>query len=286
MTAALAIAPLALVVLIGLLLVLLVRTRVDGEDVAWLVGSPLPAADEAEVTARYLRRHRTHRAVGGVVGVVLAVTIAVRWAGQIRLGVGGVTPLADPLFLGIGGVVVGALSAESFRLPRRGGPATASLQPRETGPGRRHRGWALGLAALAVLVVAGQALLDGQSPETARSSTALVLGLAVLALAELTRRRVLDRRRPALSDRARRLDERLRAFALASISRLQLAAAALTTAWAFSSITTPVGDSRVAREMLGAVQLAVVIAALVVAVVQLRRARPRPVRGHPLGALA
>lgn len=251
------------------------RSRPTAADLAWLTGDPAPPADETDVATRYLRRHRTYRVVGALTGVSLAVVVGIRWYGSLVVGVGGRSPLADPLFLGLTGVVVGALVAESFRLPRPRGPVQASLAPRTGGAGAGHVRAAratTGAAALVTVadVVRAAVVGDGGSVATGTAVT-LLLGAAVVGLAELTRARVVGRRRPVLSPRATRLDERLRAFATASVAHLELAAAVLTLAWVVSAASLLPGDG----EWLGVVA---VVAGLVVAVVQLRAARPRPPR--------
>ncbi|KGM14778.1 hypothetical protein N867_16085, partial [Actinotalea fermentans ATCC 43279 = JCM 9966 = DSM 3133] len=114
----------AAVTLLGVGGVLVSGTRVYGRDILWLAGRPV-TDQEADVCARYLRRHRTHRVVGGLAGVAFALVVSLRWGGP-GLVLGG-APLADPLFGGVAGVVVGALSAETYRLRLpRSAPATAS----------------------------------------------------------------------------------------------------------------------------------------------------------------
>ncbi|QHT57046.1 hypothetical protein GXP71_13795 [Cellulomonas sp. H30R-01] len=268
--------------LVGGLVVVLVtvaRSRPSAADLAWLTGNPDPPHDEAEVVSRYLRRHRTDRVVGALTGVCLAVVVGIRWYGTLVVGVGGRSPLADPLFLGLTGVVVGALAAESFRLPRPQGPVRASLVPRADGAGAGHVRAARVTAAVATLLTSADlvhaALARDDVAAATGTAVTLLLGLAVVALAELTRARVVGRRRPVLSARATRLDERLRAFATGSVAHLELAAAVLTAAWVVSATSLLPDDA----DWLGVVA---VVTGLVVAVVQLRAARPRPPRAPRL----
>ena len=245
------------------------RPVVDGRDVRWLAGRTDVPADEAEVYHAYLVRHRRHRTAGGLFGVTIAVVLAVGWYRTAAVGLGWAsTPLADPLYLGITGVVVGALLAETYRLsgPREA-VATASLVPRETDPMPKHVRAARVLAAgtlLAGVVVAALGL----------GVTMLAVGAvgqAVALLAERTRLAIDDRPRPALSARALDVDARLRLFAARSVTHLQLALAVLTASWALALAPWP--DGEVIVQVLGEL---VGIAGLVVSVVLLRRAAPRP----------
>lgn len=119
-----------LVVLVALvavlLLVVLGRRPVGMRDIAWLADAPDASVepDEGEVYRRYLTRHRTHRLVGGLLGVLLALVLGIRAYGEVRIGVGGGSPLADVLFCGLAGVLVGAFSAEAFRLSQ---PTSATV---------------------------------------------------------------------------------------------------------------------------------------------------------------
>lgn len=247
-----------------------IGARVDGRDLRWLLGDVLPDLSEAEaaVGAGYLRRHRLHRVVGGLFGVALALVVGIRWYGQAGLALGTTSPLADVLFCGIAGVVVGALSAETYRLRiPRGAPVTASLAERPGLPLERHAWAARALLAGSGLVGVAAGLTWGSWSGV----VATVCGAVVVGVAEATRSAVAHRRRPVLSERAQALDGRLRGFAAASVTRLELSISALVAVWAFGAFPdtgpwVPVGAAGW-------------LAGLVVAVVQLRRAAPRPPRG-------
>ncbi len=61
---------------------------------------------------RYLSRHTRHRFIGGVVGVLFAIVVGVRRYRTVTVGIGSANPLADVLFCGVAGVIIGAPSAE------------------------------------------------------------------------------------------------------------------------------------------------------------------------------
>ncbi|NNH24730.1 hypothetical protein HLB09_16875, partial [Pseudokineococcus marinus] len=171
-----------LLVLGGLLLVRrLASARVTSADVSWLAGAapgaPVPD-DEAHVAARYLARHRRHRSVGGLLGVALAVVVGVRWYQSVGFGFSQGSPLADVLFCGVAGVLVGALLAETYRLRPAAGARTASLEPHAPAP---HAGTVLAArVVLAASLVAGAALLvtgAGAAAVTSAAAGALVVGV-------------------------------------------------------------------------------------------------------------
>ncbi len=244
-----------------------IGTRVDGRDVRWLAGDDVTAAEAAVVVA-YLRRHRLHRLFGGIFGVVLALVIGIQWYGQGGFALGTTNPLADVLFCGIAGVVGGALSAETYRLRLpRSGPSTASLAERPGLPLAGHAWTARGVLAGSMLLGVVAGLAWGRWT----GAFAAACGLGVVAVAEATRTAIAHRRRPVLSERAQVLDGRFRGFAAASVTRLELSVVALVAIWAFTSLpqTGPWAPVAAAGWLAG----------LVVAVVQLHRAAPRPPAG-------
>lgn len=244
-----------------------IGTRVDGRDVSWLAGDDVTAA-EAGVVAAYLRRHRLHRLFGGLFGIALALVIGIQWYGQGGLALGTTSPLADVLFCGVAGVVGGALSAETYRLREpRTGPTTASLAERPALPLAGHAWTARGVLAGSMLLGVAAGLAWGRWT----GMFAAARGAVVVAVAEATRTAIAHRRRPVLSERAQVLDGRFRGFAAASVTRLELSVAALSAIWAFSSLPD-------AGPWLP-VSAAGWLAGLVVAVVQLHRAAPRPPSG-------
>ncbi len=266
---------LALLVL-GLLLLgalgwALVRIPATERDVAWLAGGTAPGDPQVvEVYRRYLVRHRAHRMVGGLGGIALAITYGATWQGSVELGIGRGSPLGDLLFCGVAGVLIGALSAETYRLTgRRSGRVVATLAP--------HPPLARRDLVQVARVAAGLALLLGLVVVVVGggwASLAVALGGSVLVLlGELTRRTIDGRRRPVLSDAAAVVDLRIRTFASAAVAHLELAAGVLAGAWALSEgAPDGLGAAFVALWVL------VVLGASVVVVVQLHRAAPRPPR--------
>jgi len=258
------------------LIALVVRRSVPtAADIAWLAGpnfSPTGTTqndDAVAVCRRYLTRHRRHRLAGGLIGVLFAAIIGVRWFGSVSIGLGQGSPLADLLFCGIFGVIVGTLSAESFRLTTT--PNTkraASLDPRPVPVGSERVAFARAIA-LAAVVVGAVAALANHGRLALVTSLVLVVPLAV---AELVMVVIAGRSRPAMTDRARNLDARLRVFAGSSLSYLHLATASLMLGWTVAKIESLSGLPAIIR-------FCVAIGCLIVAVVMLRRAAPRPSGG-------
>lgn len=266
------------VVVLVLAAVVFVRYRatrhVTNADVAWLVGAEPGSSvpdDEADVVARYLVRHRRHRFVGGLLGVSFAVVVGMRWYQSVGFGVDQRSPLADVLFCGVAGVLVGALFAETYRLRPAPGARTASLEPHPNAP-HAAMVWTarvvLAIALLAGLVL----LLIGLG---AAALTSAVAGALLIGVAELTRRGIVDRRRPVRTERVEQLDQRLRVFAVSSVAHLELAAAILTAMWvlAWSNAATP--QSPAVLDVFANVGG---IAGLVTVIVLLLRAAPRAPR--------
>ena len=230
----------------------------NGRDVAWLAGSGTVPDDEALVIRRYLGRHRRHRLVGGLVGVLAAGIAEIRWHEQASIQV--------LLFGGIAGVLVGTLSAESYRLgTRAGSAAVASLEPREPAPLPRVV-WAARILLIASALGATALAVSGHG---IGSLLLAALGAVVTAVAEATRAQIVGRRRPVLSYRASSLDTRIRIFAGRSVANLQLAAALLVAAGVLAAAPS-------ANSPLGVLRLLAVLAAFIRAIVHTHRAAPRP----------
>ena len=230
----------------------------NARDVAWLAGSGVVPDDEAAVVRRYLGRHRRHRVVGGLVGVVAAGLLGLRLADDASF--------LFLLFGGIAGVLVGTLSAETYRLGSPAGTTSvASLEPHDPAPLPgvvwTARGL-LGASALGAVALAVWAHTSG-------ALWLVAVGAVVTAVAEATRARIVGRRRPVLSWRARALDARIRAFAGRSVADLELAAVLLVVVGVLT--VTPS-----ANNPLGVLRWLAALAALVRAIVHTHRAAPRP----------
>ena len=241
-------------------------------DAAWIAGTWQVPPDEVRVYVRYLARVRAHRRAGGWFGVVFAVIVGIAYAGTVAFGISAAGPLGDVLFCGVAGVLVGALSAEVYRLrvPRAAKGASASLAPRPALPGARQVVTARVLVAIDLAT--GAALTT-----TGHASTALLaacLGAVLVILCEATRAAVAHRRRGALSDRALVVDGNLRTFAAGTIAWLDLTAGTLALTWAASGAAT-VGW------LPYPLQVVIPFAGLFAAVVFLVKASPRPPRTFP-----
>lgn len=257
-------------------LVLWARRRVRDTDVTWLAGSRNVNPAERRVYAAHLSRHRTARLAGGVLGVLTAVVVGL-WANDLSVSVGTDptrVPVADVLFGGVSGVLVGTLAAECHRLRRTAGPVAAFLAPRRPAPTSRTvlAGRALAAAVLVLGVVSTVVTSD-----PAILTVTLVL-LVPLALAERVRRAVLSRPRPVMSSQAARVDARLRLFAERVAARLGLAAALVALAW--TTALSPAGGTVAPAASL--VVVTVAPGALLSAIITLSFAAPRPRWGLPL----
>lgn len=261
---------LALGIIVVAGLVLAVRgTHVSARDVAWLAGTSDSSAAEADVYSRYLQRHRVHRLVGGLLGTLFAIIVGTRMYGSVSFGVGRNSPLADVLFCGLSGVLLGAFSAETFRLSEPPSATISASLTQHEGVARPHLIRVARVISLGALV--GTALVAA----TGNGLTPLwiaVGGLVVALVAEATQSAITGRRRPVLSEGAQVVDLRMRSFASSSIARLELAVAVLTATWVLSQVPG-VDDGPLAL-----VQALAVIAGFVITVVLLHRASPRPPR--------
>lgn len=245
------------------------RAGIAARDIAWLADTSRPSAAAAAVYAAYLARHRRHRLAGGLAGALLALVVGIRYYRSVSVGVGHTSPLADVLFCGLAGVLIGALAAERFRLSEpQSTTMLASLADRGVAVEGRKIVAARALAAVAVLTGAAVAAV-GRGPTVL---CVAVAGAALAAVAEATRAAVLGRRRPVLSDEASEVDLRIRSFAYRSVAMLQLAAAVLVTGWVVAKLPGTVGG------LAGALRVCLVLGCLAWTLVLLRRAAPRPPR--------
>ncbi len=261
---------LLIVVLILLGVVAVVRTVTTapatraGTDVA-LGGLQ---ADQRSVVDRYLARQSRHRMVGATFGAATAIVVGLRLYGEVTIGIGQRSPAADVLFCGLAGSIVGALSAETYRLGEpRSDVAIAHLGSRDASGGRQLVLAARALAAATTVVALATWWFSGDGAGVAIS----VGGLASTSVAEATRRAIIGRRRPLLTDRARTVDATIRTIGHRSLTRLQLASALLVTAW----VVSKTGETDAAA--LTFIRFVVVATSFVAAVIAYLRSSPRRV---------
>ena len=261
--------------------------RVSDRDLAWISGMSAVTEAEAAVYSAYLLRHRRHRFAGGLFGGLLAVVIGIRYYRDVQLiSAGSANPAADIFFGVVTGVVLGALSAETFRLGQpRGGAAVASLAPREQVGEPRVITTARVVALGSLLWGFGAFVLLG--PEAGPALAVAVAGVVISGVTELTRAAVTNRRRPAESERALFVDARIRVFAGRTLSRLQAAVAVLVATWVLAYTPLRFGPEGSSATQTGnTIMTVLVLGGLVATVVLLVRAAPRPPRSwRPAGVL-
>ena len=246
------------------------RAKVTSNDVAWLSAGSAASMEEETVYHRYLDRHRRHRLFGGFFGAVFAALVGIRLYQNVTIGIiADGLPLADIWFCALAGIMVGALSAEQFRLNEpQSDTVAASLAERGIEPNQALILVARGLAVSALLAGAAIAGLSSSFDALAIA----ILGVLLATVAERTRQAVSTRRRPLLSPSAKTVDIRIRTFASDSVTQLQVSAAFLVTAW----VTSKLPDTEIAA--VDFFQFAGVMVFLIASVVTLRKARPYPPR--------
>lgn len=251
-----------------------VTSRVRPEHVAWIAGG-VPGEAAREVYHAYLHRHHNARFAGCLAGLVVAALASWRWNDELVLRVGiGDGPIGADLLVGaLAGMTLGTLAAETYRLhPSPRGARQARLDVRPPRPEPRLTRIARGLVLVAVaLAVVG--IARGDLGPLGGAVLAVGIGL----LAEITQRAITDRRRPT-DQSAAEVDARLRAFAGTSVAWLQLSGAVLGLGWAVSATDLPA--------VAAPVQVVLVLASLVVALVSLVRSAVRPPRGWTPGVVA
>jgi len=263
-----------LLVAIGLVALLVSRARATPDDVTWLAGTRDVTPDERTVYADHLTRHRTSRLWWGGVGLAVALAAGLTLNdGTFAVGTSAIGPAGDIFFCLVTGIAVGALLAESYRLRRPTGPASASLAPRTHLPAAGTRRAARAVAGVALAL----GIVDVLVAPGARPALLTVIVLVPWLLCELVLRAVRERPRPALSPRAERVDTRLRMFAAVTVSRLELAAAMSAALWLVDLDETWNLDDDV-RAVVALVGSGLLIAAIVV----LWHAAPRSRGRRPL----
>ncbi|MDH3499262.1 MAG: hypothetical protein OEM97_04000 [Acidimicrobiia bacterium] len=251
--------------------------RVSDRDVAWIAHAVQPPPPQAVVYSRYLQRHRRHRLAGGLFGTIFAVTMGIRWYGEVHIGIGEGNPLADILFCAMAGVLVGALSAETFRLSEPASSTIAASLATRDDPSRRDLTKLARSITIMSLAIGGLVAATGNGTESLWVAAA---GGLVAMVAEATRSAISSRRRPVLSDQARAVDLRIRTFANRSVAALQLAAALLAIGWTVAKI--PAGEPAA----IGLLRFLFVLGCLFATAILLNTAAPRPSRTWTTDTLA
>lgn len=259
------------VLLVSFLIYLHRRSKVTNIDIAWFSSGSAASAQEEAVYHRYLLRHRRHRILGGAFGAVFATLVGIRLYQRITIGiVEDGLPFADIWFCTLAGILIGAFSAELFRLNEPPSDTiVASLAERGVEPRLRFILAARALAVAALVVAAAIAAVSNSFDALGVA----VIGGMLAAVAERTRQAVTHRRRPLLSESAKAVDITIRTFATDSVTLLQGSAALLVAAWVTSKL--PETD----RAAISLTQFLLVMGFLVASVVALRKARPYPPRG-------
>lgn len=163
----------------------------------------VPAPNQQLLIARWLRRTRWARNVGGAAGLLWWV-IGTQARGPI-------------LVLGLGGVAIGSMAAQLHQVRPRSGLRTASLEQRSiaryapTSTQRQLALSALGAVVVAVIGVIGLVRIDdaGSTPMVWAGAA-----LAVVAIAVGLQYRVSHRPRPALGPELRYADDLARSLAV------------------------------------------------------------------------
>lgn len=235
-------------------------------DGGWLAEPLPPSSHEASALVRYLSRHVLHRRVGATVGVVLATVAGIRLYGEVNIGIGTRSPLTDVLFCGLAGSIVGAMSAETFRLSEAHDDVRAASLAERT-PLVPVRLLVLSRALTVAACLGAVAILV--ATRDAAPLAIAAAGVAVAGVAEATRRAITSRPRPVMTDRARWVDDRMRWFAQRAVGNLQLAAAWLLAGW----VVAKTGDAD--HTAVDVLQLVTVLGCLAATVVHLLRSSPR-----------
>jgi hypothetical protein len=186
------------VVLIALSFARLVAMLAGVDPGAIAIAHELASApDQRRLLARWLRRTRWARNVGGVAGFTA-------WTFTLLAG--------DVLLYGVGGIAIGSMVAQLHHARRPRGRRTASLDRRMVGAyisiGSRRRMIAVAILSVG-LIIAGVALND-----TGTAASWGLVAFVELAAAHLVQRRVAARPRPALTTGLRQADDLLRGLAI------------------------------------------------------------------------
>jgi hypothetical protein len=239
--------------------------RVDSlPDAVWLTASSDPGPLASELLGRYLRRVRSHRFNGAVLGTGLALFRGLSHDRNISIGASGRSPLGDLLFGGLAGLLIGSVLAETWRIKPEGTVRSAEIAPRSPDLGATSLRGAVALLTVATL---GLGLASRQSRPLALALTSLSL----LVTHWFVLRAITGRGRPALPPDLRQADDAIRRFASRRLSIEALATALLLAGWQLASVRPFVPDRL--NDWL-------ILASFVGTIVLLHRSRPWPPRRH------
>jgi hypothetical protein len=191
------------------------------------------------LVATYLRRTRSLRAVGGVIGWLASPAYVALTDRPFPLG-------GNALALALGGYLLGAVVAEATFLPRRRGkqdPRSASLVPRSledyVSPIRL---WSLRLLALPTVALAVlYAVVPRQPGQPVDPSVPYVFAVAVAIVAfavavEAILRAIVARPQPAMSDELVAADDAIRASSIHALSGAAMGMLLVGAGWALYSV--------------------------------------------------
>jgi len=209
-------------------------THVTDRTLSWFAGDRRPSPTEEKVYRAYLQRHNMGRLLGGVISTLIGLVVTVRSSGEpygITVGVG--TMPGNLLIWWLGGMVLGTLLAESYRLSPRNSSAVrlAVLDRRPPRPLPK----VVASARVAAGVAASVGVLAIWKWADGSTCASALFAVLILVLAEATQRAITDRPRPT-SEPAISVDERLRWFAGSSLAWLELAGTALGLASTLAAV--------------------------------------------------
>jgi len=210
-------------------------THVADRTLSWFAGDRRPSPTEEKVYRAYLQRHNMGRLLGGVICTLIGLVVILRSSGELNgITIGPGTMPGNLLIWWLGGMVLGTLLTESYRLSPRNSSAVrlAVLDARPPRPLPKVVASARVAAIMAAMVgvLATWTWADGSVCASA------LFAILILVLSEVTQRAITDRPRPT-SEPAITVDERLRWFAGSSLAWLELAGTALGLASTLAAVT-------------------------------------------------
>jgi hypothetical protein len=229
-------------------------------DTTWITASEETGPMGTELIGRYLRRVRSHRLDGAVVGFSLALMRGLSEHHSVSIGIGTGSPLADLLLGGFVGLLVGSVLAETWRIKPRGRVREAEIAPRS--PDAQAASLRVEVALLTATTVA-----LGLAARETRPLVLAVTSVVLFGTHWLVLRAIAQRGRPVLPADLRDADDAIRRFASRRLSIETLATALLLAGWQLASVRSFLPD--LLRDGL-------IVASAVAAVVLIHRSRPWP----------